>query len=243
MLATPDFMQRLRHSAFGSYAAYVAHGLRHPVLLRSQATDKERTTSLDGDELVRDPNWIANFTTEIHASVAEVWPWLVQMGYGRAGYYAWNRYDNGGVASADMIVPELQDLRVGDVIPDGPDADLGFGIWRVVTLDAERSLVLHSRRHPWNGRELAGDDWEPFIDCSWAFVLTPLAADRTRLHVRVRAALHAGTTSRVLAKLARMFLGLGDCVMENTMLDGIRVRAEALHAEHTRRADGWPLFD
>jgi len=244
MLATTDFVHRFRHSAFGTYAAYVAHGLRHPPLLRSHATPAERAASLAGDELVRDPNWVTNFATDIRASTAEVWPWLAQMGYGRGGYYGWYRYDNGGVASADVIVPELQELRIGDVIPDGPDADRGFGIWRVVNLDAEKSLVLRSRRHPWTGREVTADEWEPFIDCSWAFALTPLAVDHTRLHVRVRAALRAGTTSRMIARLARVFLGFGDSVMENTMLDGIRARAEALHTEHARHADrDWPWFD
>ena len=150
---TAEAVHRFRHSALGTCAAYIAHGLRHPTLLRSHATRDDRAARLFGDELVDDPDWVTDFATDIDAAPADVWPWLVQMGYGRAGYYAWYRYDNGGVASADMIVPELQELAVGDTIPDGPRAREGFGVWRVVELVPRRALVLHSRRHPWTGEE------------------------------------------------------------------------------------------
>lgn len=200
--------------------------------------------SLDGDTLVRDPDWIADFTTEIGATADEVWPWLVQMGYGRGGFYGWYRYDNGGVASADVIVPALQRLATGDIIPDGPRAKAGFGVWRVVKLVPERSLVLFSRRQAWTGREVNFGEAEPFIECSWTFSLAPLDGGRTRLHVRVRAAYRASSGHRVFAKLARLFLGVGDSVMENTMLEGIRIRAEAAHANRAARVEyDWPWFD
>lgn len=220
-------LHRLRHSALGTYAAYLAHGLRHPPLLRSSATAEERALRLPGDRLVCHPDWITDFTIEIRAPAIDIWPWLLQMGYGRAGYYGWYRYDNGGVASADIIVPELQHLAVGDIVPDGPDADAGFGVWRVEQLERDRALVLYSRREPFTGREIPRTSSAPCIECSWAFVLTPLDGERTRLHVRVRAIMrHATSTSRALTRAARLFFGFGDSVMENTMLDGIRRRAE-----------------
>jgi proline iminopeptidase len=233
MQSTSPLVRRLRHSALGTYTAYLAHGVRHPTLLRSRASATERASRLPGDPLIESPDWTTDFTMVIQASASDIWPWLVQMGYGRAGYYAWYRYDNGGVASADMIVPELQALAVGDVVPDGPRAREGFGVWRVVELLPDRALVLHSRREPWSGRELADRDPEACIDCSWAFVLSPIDDVRTRLHVRVRARFdHASARSKLLARLARLFFGLGDSVMENTMLDGIRERAER-HGETT----------
>ncbi len=199
---------------------------------------------LDGDFLVREPDWITDFTTEIQATADEVWPWLVQMGYGRGGFYGWYRYDNGGVASADVIIPELQRIAVGDMIPDGPDARAGFGVWRVASLVPERALVLFSRRHPWTGREVEWGEAGPYIECSWVFALTPLEGGRTRLHVRVRAAVHASSRNRTFTKLARVFLGAGDSVMENTMLDGIKQRAEAAHAKRAARVEyDWPWFD
>jgi hypothetical protein len=88
------------------------------------------------------------------------------------------------------------------------------------------------------------DAAEPFIACSWSFALTPLPGGRTRLHVRVRAAFHASTSNRMLVKVARVFLGVGDSVMENTMLEGIKIRAEAEHARRPARVEyEWPWFD
>jgi hypothetical protein len=48
---------------------------------------------------------------------AEIWPWLVQMGCDRSGFYSYDRLDNGGRASAESILPEFQDTKVGDVLP------------------------------------------------------------------------------------------------------------------------------
>jgi hypothetical protein len=244
MSSQTDLVHRFRHSSFGTYAAYVAHGLRHPALLRPRASYAERAMSLDGDTLVREPDWIADFTAVIGATADEVWPWLAQMGYGRGGFYGWYRHDNGGVASADVIVPALQRIAVGDIIPDGPNAKAGFGVWRVMSLMPERALVLFSRRNPWTGHEVGRGEAESCVECSWAFALTPLEGGKTRLHVRVRAALRGTASNRVFARIAHVFLGVGDSVMENTMLDGIKVRAEAAHATRAARVEyDWPWFD
>jgi hypothetical protein len=79
----------------------------------------------------------------------------------------------------------IDTVAVGDTFPDGPRAKQGFGIWRVRQLDANRALVLHSRRDVISGREIADDAsaGTPFIDCSWAFVLVP-AHTSTRLRLR-----------------------------------------------------------
>lgn len=221
------FVRRAATSAFGTYAAYVAHGMRHPTLLVPNGTPADAARALPGDDLVTKPSWTTNFSTLIRAEPADVWPWIVQLGYGRAGWYTWYPLDNGGVASADVIVPSLQELAVGDVIPDGPRADEGYGVWRVRVLEPDRALVLFSRRQPMTGYELASaDELAASIECSWAFVLLREAARQTRLHVRVRAKLHSDGNT-LTARLARWFFGIGDTVMENTMLDGIRERVEA----------------
>jgi hypothetical protein len=152
------------------------------------------------------------------------------MGYGRAGWYTWFPLDNGGVPSAEAIVPALQQLAIGDVFPDGARAAEGFGIWRVRLLDPQRALVLHSRRNPVTGRELPNEKATASgrasaIDCSWAFVLVS-TGPATRLHVRVRARLEGRLASAPVAAATRLFFGLGDNVMENSMLEGIRARAE-----------------
>lgn len=213
-------------TAPGTYGAYLLYGLRHPALLRSTVTAAERDEALAGDHLVERPDWVTNFGIDIAAPPAQVWPWIVQLGYGRAGWYTWFPLDNGGVPSADAIIPALQTTAVGEVIPDGPRAAEGFGIWRVQALEPARSLVLYSRREPVSGREVTPGEIasSPFIECSWVFALLEPQQGRTRLRVRVRARFHARI--KIWAHAARLLFGLGDNVMENTMLAGIRLRAE-----------------
>ncbi len=225
-------LRRAGLSALGTYGAYLVYGVRHPALLRSAATQAERDEALPGDDIVTAPSWVTDFATDVAAPPADVWPWLAQMGYGRAGWYTWFPLDNGGVPSADVIVPALQEVRVGDYFPDGARAVDGFGQWRVETLDPPHALVLHSRRDVVNGYEIPpGDEpWHSFLDCTWVFVLSEPRPDATRLHVRVRAELRGKAWIAPVARAARVLFGLGDNVMENTLLRGIRERAERVRA-------------
>lgn len=218
-------LRRASQTALGTYAAYVAHGLLHPALLRPDLTPAERVAPLPGDELVVQPSWITNFAIDIDASPEEVWPWLVQIGYGRAGWYTWFPLDNDGKPSADTIIAAYQALRVGDIVPDGPRAAEGFGQWHVRTLDRPRTMVLESRRNPIDGREVPEGATDSYIHTTWVFALRPTASG-SRLQVRVRARLYSGAWSRPAVRAARILFGLGDNVMENTMLAGIRDRAE-----------------
>jgi len=221
-------LRRASQTALGTYAAYLLHGVRHPALLRPGVTAAERAGHLAGDDLVPDPSWRTDFAIDIDAPPERVWPWIVQIGYGRAGWYTWFPLDNNGEPSADDIVDELQALEVDDVIPDGPRAPEGYGVWFVRLLDRSRAMVLESRRNPISGREMAPREQatHSFIHISWAFVLVPTAPGRCRLRVRVRAQLHGRAWIVPVARGARFLFGLGDNVMENTMLAGIRDRAE-----------------
>jgi hypothetical protein len=84
-----ELLRRARPAVLlvAEYAANGAYGLAHPSLLRSGATAAERHQRLPGDDLVAQPNWRATRTETIHAPAAAGWPWLVQLGYGRGGYY------------------------------------------------------------------------------------------------------------------------------------------------------------
>jgi hypothetical protein len=104
----------------------------------------------------------------IRARPSEIWPWLVQMGCRRAGWYSYDGLDNGGVASAEWIVPELQRAEIGDIFPMTPVAVDGFV---VRALEPERGLVLG---------DAAGS-------ATWAFALKPIDQTSTRLMTRVRA--------------------------------------------------------
>jgi hypothetical protein len=128
----------------------------------------EARIPLPGDELVPDAKLRWTHGVTIRARPADVWPWLVQMGCRRAGWYSYDGLDNGGSPSAKRIVPELQRAAVGDVFPMTPTAEDGFVI-RLV--EPERELVL---RHPTGS-------------ATWAFVLEVVDETTTRLITRVRA--------------------------------------------------------
>ena len=130
----------------------------------------EATRSLPGDELVAAAKVRWNHAITIRARPAAIWPWLVQMGCRRAGWYSYDGLDNGGVRSAERIVPELQQVQVGDIFPMTPKAQDRF-VLRMV--EPERALVL-------------GDDAGSM---SWAFVLEPVDERNTRLITRSRGAI------------------------------------------------------
>jgi hypothetical protein len=168
------------------------------------ARPAEVTAPMPGDDLVPRPQLAATRAITIAAPPDAVWPWLVQMGgYSRGGWYSYDRIDNAGRPSADRIVPDLQQLAVGDVLPTGSDGT-GF---EVVAIDPPRSLVSVIDH--------------PEAVTSWAVSLTPDAAG-SRLVFRLR--LRAAPTLR--GWLFRFAMDAGDFVMMRRQLLGIRTRAE-----------------
>ncbi len=140
-------------------------------LLSGLKAAADRAWRVEGDDLVADAHAQLTHATTIDAPAKNVWPWLLQIGCRRAGWYSWDRLDNAGVRSADHIIPELQHLAIGDVLPARPTGTEGFKVLRIVP---ERALVLGSMSSRWTG--------------TWAFALEPLGSDRTRLVTRYRAA-------------------------------------------------------
>lgn len=142
---------------------------------------------LAGDDLL--PDAVAQLTDfiDIAATPERIWPWLVQMGCHRAGFYSADALDNGNVPSAREIHPELQDIRVGDVLPATPDSDDGFEVLQIVP---DRALVLGGLFDVASSKQLPFTAARPdrHWQVTWAFVLEPLDATSTRLHVRARGA-------------------------------------------------------
>jgi hypothetical protein len=193
-----------------------------------RATAEERGRAFPGDRLLEDAMGTWTHGVTIAASPRTVWPWLAQMGAGRAGWYSWDVLDNDGHRSADEIVAEWEHIAVGDVLPAAPGATDAFVVER---LEPGRDLVLGAPH------ETGG------LRATWEFLLDPLPGGRTRLLVRARVA-PRGWTSELSAvtrpidlvywALARMPRGLmlalagaGHRVMQARQLRGIRRRAEA----------------
>ena len=198
--------------ALGVLCAFVVR----PWHLRRGSTKEEIQRSLPGDDLVPNPRFVWNQAITINAPAAKVWPWMVQIGNQRAGWYSWDGIHRLlGVAgsvddprgSANRIIPELQDLQLGDEIRMMP-ADMGLPGYKVVSIEPERALVTHIDDE--NG-------------ASWVWVLDPIDAETTRLIVRFRQKWEPGLMGLTF------WIGdeLGSLVMQPKTLSGIKQRAEA----------------
>jgi hypothetical protein len=197
--------------ALGSAAAAAIAFLRGRYL-RWGATDEEANMALAGDELLPDADLTATRAVTVRAAAAAgVWPWIVQLGQGRGGFYSYDFLENlvgCDIHSADRIVPEWQAINVGDQVNLHPEVGL-----LVALVDPERVLVLR-------GGVPMGRTQPPY-DFTWAFILRRGPAGASRLLVRERY-----RYSRRWAPLLVEPVELISFVMSQRMLRGIRERAE-----------------
>jgi proline iminopeptidase len=157
-----------------------------PRLLTWGATHDEATGSYPGDELVPGPAHSSTMATTLPAPPERVWPWLVQMGYDRAGWYSWDNLDHGGEPSADRIVPQWQNLAEGQRLNSMAD---GRDWMTVAVLEPHRTLVLRSIYQLPSFRSVdprSGRLPRAGVDAIWGFHLLPAAGGGTRLVVRKR---------------------------------------------------------
>jgi len=170
-----------------------------PWVLNWGATDAEIGRAMPGDSIIAEATFNATRAVTVHAGAEFVWPWLVQIGHRRAGLYSYDRLDNDGIPSAESIIPEFQDLHVGDSIPIGP----GFFVC-VAVLETNRSMLM------------VFPDW---AEATWAWGLYPDGPNRTRLVTRLRGRPRRWT---------RVFVDLGEIFPMRKSMLGIKRRAETL---------------
>jgi hypothetical protein len=202
------------------------------------ANDAEVTGSLPGDDLVSKPKISATHAITIQGSAAEVWPWLVQIGQGRAGFYSYEWIENLmglNVTNADRILPEFQKLKVEDLVPLAPN---GFG-FPVALLEPNRVLVLGGRVDARTSGPQALEDRTAYYEISWAFFLQPIDAHTTRLIERFRMDWSPETFGNTL--YYRAILEPGSFIMERRMLLGIQERVEAASGLPAGKVMGFSL--
>ena len=177
-----------------------------PYQLHWGATDDEINRTMPGDELDPNPKFFATRAITIEGTPEEIWPWLLQMGYERAGFYGYDILENlgskRGILSADRILPEFQSFKVGDEVPISSVARMVF-----YAIEPNQYLI-------WSGQSGEGG-------FTWA--LYPIDGSHTRLVSRIRWS-HHWTKPDLLA--LDLFTEFTDHLAVRKILQGVKGRGE-----------------
>lgn len=184
------------------------------------STAAERRAPMPGDDLVDCPTVSCTHAATIPAPPERIWPWLVQVGWHRGGWYTPGWVDvllfPDNWPSTETIVEDYQSLTVGDFVPDGaPETECGFVVRE---LAPEQHLLLESTTHlplTWRRKGRAHLRW------TWCFVLRPVDGGRaTRLVFRWR----ARTGLWWFTAGAHLLIVPADFIMSRGMMRGLRIR-------------------
>ena len=170
------------------------------------ANYKEINRYMPGDELLNNPEFNTTRVVEIKASPEKVWPWIVQMGMGRGGFYNFDMLDNAGKPSANRIIPEYQNLKVGDLI---------LPLLQVVKIDSQKAML-------WVFLKGAGG-WE---NATWSWGLYEAGYGKTRLVSRLRQKYNSNSFPE---NVMYGFQEATEIFMMRTCLLGIKRRVEEYH--------------
>ncbi|HMK92330.1 MAG TPA: hypothetical protein VK576_04965 [Thermoleophilia bacterium] len=176
--------------------------------LRWGATDAEVAGEMPGDALVPEASFCATRAITIDAAPGAVWPWLAQLGFGRAGFYSYDLFDNAARPSATAILPEFQDPQVGDWVP------------------------MASKVNETTAFKIAGlvpAEWMLWVkpNSTWSWKLVALEGGRTRLITRLKQ-YNDWSASAPMAIMTVVLFEVGDFPMMRRLLLGVKARAEAL---------------
>jgi hypothetical protein len=189
------------------------------------ATEDESRRILPGDDLLTKVVYQTTRAIEIDAPPTAVWPWLIQMGQGRGGFYSHDWVENLAgldIHSANRIVPEWQHLNEGDIVRLAPNTAL-----IAVVVQPPRALVLRAVADVETKRPPVPND-PGYFNWTWAFVLEPAGATGSRLLIRLRADTAHTLPYDILGPLVWEPLHF---LMERKMLRGIKQRAEGAQFE------------
>ena len=194
--------------AFGVYLRFY-----RPWHSRWGATDEEVALEMPGDEVIDQPMLNVTRAITIRARPEEIWPWIVQIGFRRAGFYSYDLLDNLGKPSADRLIPELQHIEVGTWIPMSGKVTQETA-FRVRAFEPNHWML-----------------WEKAAS-TWAWKLIPIDEEYTRLIIRLRCR-YRWTRPTIVSDL--ILMELGDFPMMRKLMLGIKQRAERAHeAAHAK---------
>jgi hypothetical protein len=180
--------------------------IARPYQLRWGASEQEINAQLPGDDIDPSPDFLATRAITIKGTPQEIWPWLIQMGYHRAGFYGYDLLENlgsqTGLLSAETILPEFQNFQVGDVVPISSVAEMKF-----YAIQPDQYLI-------WTDFDNTG---------SFLWALQPLDAEHTRLISRIRWSYHL---DKPLGLPLELFTDFSDHLALREILAGVKVRVE-----------------
>jgi hypothetical protein len=168
------------------------------------ATDEEIKRTMPGDDIVSQPSFNATRAVTIQAEPGQIYPWIVQIGMNRAGWYSYDILDNLGRKSAQTLLPQHQHIQPGDLIPMSPDGKQGI---YVKDFKQDRWILWWDQKN---------------ADTSWVWEIYPQGETDTRLVTRVRTKYHwlsAGLIFNLLIEFC-------DIIMMRKCMLGIKQRAE-----------------
>ena len=211
-------------------AARIAGALVTPMLrarrARWGATDADLARVYPGDDLVPNPKWGWTHAVTLHARAAEAWPWVVQIGQGRGGFYSYEGLENLAgcdIHNADFVLPEFQDLAAGDSIrlhPEVPPLP-------IVLVERDRVIVIHALSDTSRGQPFEPADGVPenYSNMTWVFFLNEQEGGTTRLISRTRYDYSPSFANKLM--YGPVLLEPIGHVMDCRMLLGIKERVEA----------------
>jgi len=209
-------------------ASIMALSLITPFLNRRRrywgATDAEIQRTLPGDDLIPHPKWQYTNAITIEAHITNVWPWLVQIGQGRGGFYSYEWLENligCDIHNANQIIQEFQHLEIGDSVRLHPEMP-GYP---VAIVEPGRVIVLNADTRTGPTPVPGGTKSEDYYVSTWVFFLDKLEEQKTRLISRLRSDYNPRMRNKLL---------YGPCLvepistaMQRKMLLGIKQRVEA----------------
>ena len=218
MEPAPDRRDQWHESVGGGRRRSAGGRVARASLRNWGATRAEIEAAHAGDDVVAGPVTTSTYAVTVEAPADIVWSWLVQIGQDRGGMYSYEWLENLfglDIHNTNQIRQDWQHLAVGDQVRVVPRGKPNAGDTRSVRslVDPPRALVLRQQppEHPW--------------DATWAFLIVPVSAERSRLLSRSRTAKTAGATG-VVARIGAELMGPIILLMTRKMLLGIKERAE-----------------